>query len=936
MQALPNGYVVRKSDGAVVTHPALVKMPFEHSIEPWVRAYFPEAAYDCRNAPRVDTADIAITEPGVCVLQAPKGTGKSKAICAAVSRLDPKTSIVQITFRRSLAWSSASMLGPGAALYSSIADTAISARNHPRLTIVINSVTRIRGAYDVVVIDEIVSVLDMLSGTLLDADARVQTCAVLASLIASARTVVIADAMLDATCVDFVMLCRNGAPTPLRFVDYVMRIHADYAYVPHATLDTWMAAVRTAVQAGQRVVVPCMTKAQALRVRDACARLIPGDQIVLYTADTDPTELRAHMSDIHTHWARARVLIYSPVITAGCSFELPHFDTVFFYGYTGTGAVRSAIQMIARVRDVRTKTVHVFIGGADTAFAAIDVHALTAPKYMTVRTYRDCFMALLHLMDTHRAIEARCAAEAFAYYFWSLVVHAGARIAFPAKSDARVSSVQSLAQSSPLSPAIALPETWWAHDWTAAAAVLDYEPGCAVSVSGALLERVAKLHPNHLIDSRIVSCMDQECVRVTGTGIRLPDWVTRESSPRFFAWVHLMALKAFSSTAPEHVGMTRTAVCRRQFMHDEITPHVLIYAPACARVRNTGDAEQSAAYVKAVNAYLNPCNTWMDVTQDAWVLAAMDVALRKNVQPGASTLFETPMPTSAVPDALQIITNVQACLDCVTDACVYVDVNAAWGDADAAYAKRNLSACALAHFVLTEVDSKRTHLVAVRADGSPNEHGFSDLTKLAILAAAEDDVDVASLTVLYVLHGAYVRTRALHASSTLACSIARSFPAYVPAWKPLDRRGFIWVPAIDAVAVYVYWGSTLYTCTDAAELETRFGSADVDTWVSWGFTQWLQHASIHLNTACCAYDMEATVHAKLRLMDDGILCIQNASVVSVHDLNVGAEDASYLAMQALVRLFLGTCVKRFFVYFWNGKPHAVRVPAFHFKNVFKI
>ena len=993
MQTLDNGYVVRKTDGAVVTHPALTSLPFERSIEHWVRDYFAFAQYSCHDDTRVVAADIPIDAPGALVIQAPKGTGKSKAICAAISRLPPKTSVVQITFRRSLAWSSCFMLGADAQLYSSIEDAVISARHHPRLTILINSVARVRGCYDVVVIDEIVSVLDMLSGPLLDAATRVATCTVLASLIGNARTVIIADAMLDATCIDFVLLCRQitraeigerlTSMPPLRVLDYVTRIHSDYSYVPHASLDTWMAAIKAAVAARQRIVVPCMTKAQALRVRDACTALLPAHEVYVYTADTEPTLLRAHMSDIHAHWSAARVLIYSPVITAGCSFELAHFDTVFFYGYAGTGAVRGAIQMIARVRDIRTKTVHVFIGGNDTSFGALDVAALTGrPAFASVTGYRAGFMALLHLLDVHRALETRCALEAFAYYFWSLVVHSGAQIVFPGAAAAASTTTTGgvlvhKASVTPAPPAVPVTmlqnEAWWAHDWHTPPAVLDYEPGCAVSVTGTLLQRAHKLHPNHVMDARVLAFTRAPQPVQVAQPDRLPDWVTREMSPRYRAWAQLMAAKVFGKIGggavdAAHLDVTRTAVRRRRMLAtatDAVSPHVLVYAPPCARVRHATDAAAARAYADAVDVYLDPAKSWMDVTQQAWILAGMDVALCKGAQPCNDVLFGSPMPTTAVTEALQIVTNVQACLSCIADTSTYVDVGAAWGASsttELSYHKRTSSSAALVHFTLTEVrdeaaaddddDTPRTHVVCCRAEGSPDAHSTADLVKLCLIAAAED-VAVASCTVLYMLHGSYVRVRPAPAS-VHAHSLARSSPAYMPAWKPLDKRGFVWVPRHTADTMYVCWGGKLHCCTTPAQVALQLHAGaelgGVESWVAWGVTQWTRHASEDAVAALALhalrlFDLEDAVHSALRLLDDGILCIHQASVVSVPqvgDVLDGSsaaaaagyardEDGSYGAMQAVVRVFVGVCVKRFVVYFWNGKPQAIRLPAFAFR-----
>ena len=364
------GFIVFGNTHAAVTHPAITALPYERSIQPWVRAYFPDAEYVARgdDVRAIDDDDLPLhTFRGVLALQGAKGLGKSKAVHAAVARLAPATTAVQITFRRCLAWSSNRLMGEGAALYTDVpASTTLSARAFPRLTILINSISRVRGCYDVVVIDELVSVVDMLAGRrLMGAESRIAALFTLAQLIAGARVVLVADAVLDAACLQFVCLCRRindpAAHVPLRVLDYTYRLHRDYAYVAHENEATWRAALDTALAAGKHVVVPCMTKGMANRLAAAYGAKYT---VRCYTADVDPAQLHEHMRDIHTHWAGVQLLIYSPVITAGCSFELAHYDVVFFYGMAGLGSVRSAMQMIARVRSIASKTVHVYVSRA--------------------------------------------------------------------------------------------------------------------------------------------------------------------------------------------------------------------------------------------------------------------------------------------------------------------------------------------------------------------------------------------------------------------------------------------------------------------------------------------------------------------------------------------------------------------------------------------
>lgn len=866
---LPGGWVVRAVDDAVVSHPALQTLPFESSIEGWARSYFPGAAYMARDQDRVAAEDLDLNVPGVLVVQAPKGAGKSKAIREAVhNQLPAKASVLQITFRRSLAWSSCALAGRGASLYSALPEGAISARQHPRLTIVINSISRVRGTYDVVIIDEIVSVMDMLAGSLLNDTVRVSAVSTLAALVGAARTVVIADAMLDASCVDFVLLCRQMAQAALgpvrfwadplvhlRFLDYTRRLHGGYQFVPHAKLASWTAALDAALAAGQRVVVPCMTKAQAEAV---AARYRSEHAVLLYTADTDAALLQAHMTDIHSAWSQAAVLVYSPVVTAGCSFELPHFDTIFFYGCARLGSVRSAIQMIARVRDVKTQTVHVFLSKAES-YEPLDAAVLCRPPlYASVSDYPDGYMKLLELLAHHRRLETLCAAASFPYYFWSLVVHSGARIGFVASGRPPVGEALPAA----VAPAHAAQEQWWHHNWEADLVPCEYDIGVAMAVTGTLLERIAKVQPDHLRDLGAAVTVPA-AAPTTVAAPMLPGWMAA-SPDTAKVWARLMARRVAALPG----AITIRAGTHKRVQVAAAVPHIVLYPPTCVYHRSTG--EQVNALYQHATRYMDPSQNWMDVTADAWAMASVE-ARAPHVPAGGACIAETLEIASRVADTLSRfrarVLHVGVCVGNQT-----------------ASPHRFVPNAAIADFLVEDVDGK-VHLVMCRVEGSPAVHASADLLKMQAMAAASD-VPVATVSMLYL--GCNAVARADTWSSSAMDGLVATSPAYVRSWHPCAHVEFVYVPAPPGAPC-------------------AFADDHVDRRVSWG--------------AGGSGDIQEVVRARLRIPDEVPLDIFQANVVDTYPCAL----TGVVAMDHLRSLYLGICKKRYFVYFWNGKPHGIPV-----------
>ena len=65
------------------------------------------------------------------------------------------------------------------------------------------------------------------------------------------------------------------------------------------------------------------------------------------------------LRDVNQTWLNYTVVMYSPTITAGISFEQKHFDKVFCYFTNMSCDVLSCIQMIGRVRDVGDREINI-------------------------------------------------------------------------------------------------------------------------------------------------------------------------------------------------------------------------------------------------------------------------------------------------------------------------------------------------------------------------------------------------------------------------------------------------------------------------------------------------------------------------------------------------------------------------------------------------
>jgi len=345
------------------------------------------------------------------------GTGKTKRLIEYVGRHFPVrpvggATVLFVTFRRSLArWASSRLGGLGFALYSDVTG-GLSPESHPRLVVQVESLSRleIRGAPppDLLILDESESVIAQLGSGLAKNQRR--TLAVFDWLLRFSGRVVCLDAHLGARTAHVVGALRWGEAAPDVFRSHGVHsapllihnrtrpgVHETYRLTTSHPL--WLKSLLEAVDAGRRVVVPTNSLAEAeslhliLTQRYAPGRISsdggsapnprdssapnprdgsapnPRDsrappKIVMYTSRTSSEVRSRDFADVGRAWLDVDVLIYTPTVSAGVSFEEREcFDEVFALFTSSSCDALAAVQMLGRVRSLNRATYTICIQG---------------------------------------------------------------------------------------------------------------------------------------------------------------------------------------------------------------------------------------------------------------------------------------------------------------------------------------------------------------------------------------------------------------------------------------------------------------------------------------------------------------------------------------------------------------------------------------------
>lgn len=426
--AVPRGAVVKPDGfvyqtGKLLGNTFLTDITYKHTIKDMVSRHFKDAVYLMSDVSWIsDIPDI--DKGGTLVIQGQKGFGKSKAIRMLKDKYFSGKSIVHINFSRSLAYFSAKNRGPDVHHYAED-DLPLTA---DLLEVVINSLPRVKRPYDVVVIDEVVSVISNISGALITDTHRMAVLNSLKNLLQAAKYVIIADAMIEPITVAFVRILR-GAWSPLRIIDYTHRPQAGHTCIAYGSQDKWKNQLKCQLKAGKKVVVASMMAWMVKVLKRELGSEFPELSIQVYFDGEGSNDTAKAMKNIKV-WKKCDLLIYSPVITAGCSFEERHFDTLFFLGISSpyAGNVQSAIQMTSRVRDLKDRTIHAFI--RDEHYGAPPPSTVTLPSCHPSypMSVLDASVKCIQLFREH---SWKSKLSGFAYEFYQHKVNAGFDLVYP-------------------------------------------------------------------------------------------------------------------------------------------------------------------------------------------------------------------------------------------------------------------------------------------------------------------------------------------------------------------------------------------------------------------------------------------------------------------------------------------------------------------------
>ena len=126
----------------------------------------------------------------------------------------------------------------------------------------------------------------------------------------------------------------------------------------------WLGALYSTIESDQKVALPISSLTEAKVIMENIKRKFPDKLVNLYSSETTISEKKEHFSNVHEFWSKYDVLIYTPTVSAGVSFELAHFDKMFGYFTDQSCPAETCLQMMGRIRNLKDKSYYVYLSAS--------------------------------------------------------------------------------------------------------------------------------------------------------------------------------------------------------------------------------------------------------------------------------------------------------------------------------------------------------------------------------------------------------------------------------------------------------------------------------------------------------------------------------------------------------------------------------------------
>ena len=239
--------------------------------------------------------------------------------------------------------------------------TDVDLDQFPFVVMQMESGYKLKGTPALMIADECESDLAQFSSSTMKKMRECSECFLMSAQLA--RKVLYADAFISDKTLSFVS-SSNKDDKRVIYRDNLWRPEGRKAYeiqgnnsaaLKCATQEAILAKVRL----GEKVVLFTSNNQFGMEVDAKLRSVFPDKVVFLYNKFTDDAVKDDHFDNVDAIWRTADVVIYSPVLLAGVSFNVhDYFSTLFVYAFSSSCVVRDMMQAAGRVRKFKDSVMY--------------------------------------------------------------------------------------------------------------------------------------------------------------------------------------------------------------------------------------------------------------------------------------------------------------------------------------------------------------------------------------------------------------------------------------------------------------------------------------------------------------------------------------------------------------------------------------------------
>ena len=307
-------------------------------------------------------------------ISSPMGSGKSYTLKKVFNDFDKYKSILYFSCKRAFASSMMSEFGKfGFTNYLGVSDKS-SIINKDRIICSVESIRYCRDSYDLVIIDESESIANNLTGQMFINNNPLQGATKIYDIIKNSSKIMVMDAYISERSFNMIGDIKKDTINDEKNFYLKNEFKNEERYYIEVSQSSLVKEIGKKLVDKKRCVLVCGSR----KLSDAVKQEYGSYNIKSYDAKNPLVE----KTNVNEEWSNCDILIYTPTITAGISYDptkdgvkevSKHFDTLFIYAVNkGSCHFRDTIQASRRCRDFKDRHIYLCINDKFKGLSSTD------------------------------------------------------------------------------------------------------------------------------------------------------------------------------------------------------------------------------------------------------------------------------------------------------------------------------------------------------------------------------------------------------------------------------------------------------------------------------------------------------------------------------------------------------------------------------------